>query len=305
LWRTVVCTYCAAEVVRSESVVQASRFREAYERSRADLGSSLPTIECGGQHYRTLRRLATGTSANVVLAERVGALPARAVLKIAHAGAAPGRLRREMEVLGQLQADTSPGAAYFTQRLPQPVACGVTGDASGTARELLVLRNPTGFWGSLADVRSNHPGGIDPRHAVWMWRRTLAVLAHVHARGWVHGNLAPSHLLVHPGDHGVQIIGWAGARQYQHGELAHTHAAGRDLMQTAWSMRAMLSASPWDTEPTIAASTPRPLAAVLSRACDDLAWCAATGAAALDEELVRAAHEAFGPPKFIPFNPAA
>ena len=51
------------------------------------------------------------------------------------------------------------------------------------ARQALVLRHPTGFWGSLQDVQQANPQGIDPRHAVWIWRRMLEVLAGSYQHG--------------------------------------------------------------------------------------------------------------------------
>jgi hypothetical protein len=291
LWRTVTCSYCSADVTRCADVVHAADFRAAYLRSRAD---QVATIAIGDQHYKAIAHLGTGTSARLVLAERIGAFAERVVLKIAHASVAPGRLKREKDILDQLQADTSPGAAYFSQRLPQAIALGSSAGPDGQQHQVLALRNPTRFWGSLADVKRNYPQGIDARHAVWMWRRVLEVLVHVHAGGWAHGHLGPEHLLVHPGDHGVQIIGWAGAHR----------AAGlqaRDLVQSAWAMRAMVSDSP--DQPSIPRAVPLALALLLEQAGNDAAWCAKQGAQGLLQCLGSAARDAFGPSKFIHFSP--
>lgn len=294
LWRTVTCIYCSADVTRSEDVVHASRFRQAWQRS---ITVAPPTIECGHRHYRAIAQLGGGVHARIVLADRVGALSERLVLKIAHADAPPDHLTREKDVLDQLQACASPGSAYFSKRLPQAVALGSTGDA----RRVLVLRYPTGFWGSLADVKHHYPQGIDARHVVWMWRRVLEVLAYTHANGWAHGNLAPEHLLVHPNDHGILIIGWARARRCRPSAADRSTWLARDLMQLAWSMRAMLSNT--HDEPSIPSSTPRPLAALLTQASTDAAWCTAQGAEGLNELLGRAARESFGPARFVHFSP--
>ncbi|MDQ1812005.1 protein kinase family protein [Massilia sp. CCM 9210] len=296
LWRIVTCTYCGADVTRSEELVRAADFHEAYLRSRA--GESDADISCGGQRYKTIAHLGAGGSATLALAERSGAMPRRVVLKIAHAGAPAGQLAREKAILDQLQDDGLPGAAYFTQRLPQAVAVGSNASADGQQREVLVLRHPTGFWGSLADVRLAYGRAIDARHAVWMWRRVLEVLAYVHAGGWSHGRLAPEHLLVHPADHGVLIIGWSGARRSRHDGGT---AQGRDLMQLAWAMRAMLADAPG--EPAISRTTPPPLARLLERASLDAAWCAALGAEGMRQAVGGAAKDAFGPARFIDFSP--
>lgn len=292
LWRTVTCTYCSADVTRSEDVVEVSRFRQAYQRSLAGR-DAMNIISCAGRHYKPIANLGSGDSATLMLAERTGAFGERVVLKIAHAAAPAGHLQREKEVLDRLQADQSPGSAYFSQRLPQAVAIGVSG-APGETRQVLVLRNPTGYWGSLADARRNYRQAIDARHAVWMWRRVLEVLAHVHAIGWFHGKLTPEHLLVQPRDHGILMIGWAGASQA-------AHLQGRDLAQSAWAIRAMLADS--GGQPSISPATPRPLAALLEQASTDIKWSAARGAHGLNQLLGRAAHEAFGPARFVHFNP--
>lgn len=177
-------------------------------------------------------------------------MPERVVLKIALDGAPAGRLRREHEVLTALQDPLAAGAAYFSQRLQQPVALGA---------DTLALRVPSGFWGSLDLVQANYPDGVDARHVVWMWRRILEVLAYAHAAGWSHGRLHPGHLLVQPRDHGILIIGWAGAT------AAGAASCARDLRQAAWSMRAML-APPRDANPPgMPAAVPAPLASLLRR----------------------------------------
>lgn len=294
-WRTVACTYCGAEVTRHARVVEATRFREAYQRACVADG---PTIRCGGQQYRVVAQLGAGANARLMLADRIGACGERVVLKLAREGCAAGRLLRESQVLADLQDDSAVGAAYFTMRLPQAVAYGIAEEADGRGGEALVLRNPAGFWGSLVDAHANYPGGIDARHVVWMWRRTLDVLAYVHAGGWTHGAINTGHLLVHPRDHGILIIGWAGA-QRNSGDAAFA----RDLGQAAWSMRALLGASGRRPVPALPGSVPAPLAALLRRASEDGAWCAAVGARGMAEELVSAAAAAFGAPKFIDFTP--
>lgn len=303
-WRTVACQYCGNDVTRSEEVVAAAEFHQAWLRAQAAFEPGPHEIRCLGQRYRRLAPLGIGSTADVLLAERISPLLERVVLKIAHAGASPGRLKREMETLRQLQAAQTAGAAYFSQRLPQPVGCGVTQDLSGQEKDVLVLRNPTGFWGSLADVKKHYPAGIDPRHAVWMWRRMLEVLGYLHQSGWAHGNLAPEHLLVHPGDHGILIIGWADAKPIRHADRGTSlvrPSAARDLVQSAWAIRAMLSGG--DDEPSIPATTPAPFASLLKKSSEDASWCATLGAAGLNQALVAAARASFGPPQFIHFTP--
>lgn len=302
LWRTVSCIYCSAEVTRAADIVHAARFHQAYQRSLSNHAAGGDAIRCGRRQYRPLAHLGMGSSAKLVLADRAGPLPERVVLKIAHAGAAPGHLQREKTVLDKLQHSAAPGAAYFSQRLPQAIELATMADPAGLPREVLVLRNPTGYWGSLDELKKNYPRGLDPRHAVWMWRRILEVLVHVHAGGWAHGNLAPEHLLVHCADHGIMMIGWAGARECGAG-AARPVPQARDLMQSAWAIRAMLAHGAAEERPDFPASTPPSLASLLKRASEDPAWCAALGAHGLEQALGKAAHEAFGPPQFVRLTP--
>jgi hypothetical protein len=53
------------------------------------------------------------------------------------------------------------------------------------------------------------PKGLDYLDVVWMWKRFLATLWFVHRQGIVHGGCLPPHLLVHPTEHGPQLIEWS------------------------------------------------------------------------------------------------
>ncbi|MEQ1503807.1 MAG: hypothetical protein ABMB14_16320 [Myxococcota bacterium] len=69
----------------------------------------------------------------------------------------------------------------------------------------------SGFVHTLHDVEVAHPGGVDPRIAVWVLRRLLELLGLIHRAGWVHGAVVPPHVLVHPRDHGAMLVGFGGA----------------------------------------------------------------------------------------------
>ncbi|PIF77463.1 hypothetical protein CLU95_4637 [Variovorax sp. 54] len=290
-WRTVNCGYCGATITRGTETVERESFRAAWRRANApQLTDTGRLLQWRGAHYRVLAPLGHGEHSEVLLAERLGAVPERVTIKLSRDAAGDAVLAREAAVLQALQALSVAGAAYFTRRLPQPLGQGVTQGLGDGERQALVLRHPTGFWGSLQEVQqANSPQGIDARHAVWLWRRMLEVLAFVHGAGWTHRALTPAHALVHPRDHGVLLIGWSQARQDVSGG-----AIGRDLMASARSVRALLPDG----------AVPAPLAALLRECSDDAIACERLGAPGIEQALSAASREAFGPPRFVHFDPA-
>lgn len=301
-WRMVACPYCHAMVTRGRAVVERATFREARARLEAaawaKCQAEMRCLHGCGSRYRLLALLGAGGQTEVYLAERIGPLSERVTLKLARQPGQTGRLAAEAATLLALQHSPVTGAAYFTQRLPQVVTWGMTEGMSGDEHEMLLLRHPAGYWGSLADVLDQAPTGIDPRHAVWLWRRVLEVLAFVHDSGWTHGDLAPEHWLVHPRDHGVLIVGWRQAQR-----VADAPAIARDLRQSAWSVRALLAGG--TDLPALTGAVPPPLAELLRRCSEEAAFCEQYGARGIEQQLTEAAQAAFGPPRFIPFNPTA
>ncbi|OUM04024.1 serine/threonine protein kinase [Variovorax sp. JS1663] len=297
-WRTVECAYCGATVVRGEETVRREDFRAALRRAQQAHEGGRRLLQWRGAHYRVLAPLGRGEHAEVLLAERLGALPERVTLKLALDDRGAKALAREAAALGALQSLDVAGAAYFTRRLPQPIGTGLAEGWSEQAREALALRHPTGFWGSLEAVRRNHAQGIDPRHAVWIWRRMLEVLAFVHDAGWCHGALAPEHALVHPRDHGVLLIGWSQARPH-----ADRAMAARDLQQSAWTLRALLHGTADGAAPGLGPRTPGPLATLLHECSENTGACDRLGARGIEAALSDAARAAFGAPQFVHFEP--
>ena len=295
-WRTVTCVYCGATVTRNAETVRADDFHRAFVRVHSSSDQPARIVAVGDRRYAVMGTLGAGATSQVLLARRRHPFAERVTLKISHAEGRSNRLQREAEVLAALQTLTTPGAAYFSQRLPQVVHFGLTQNGGEPDRQALVLRAPTGYWGDLAAAAATQGGLIDPRHIVWIWRRVLELLAWLHDNGWTHGGITPAHLLVHAPHHGVQLIGWADARRG--GQPA------RDLRQLAWSLRALLGNTPDDDDraPRLPASVPAPLAALLTASSEDPAFNTRHGAADLQNLLSQAALEAFGPPRFLPLS---
>jgi serine/threonine protein kinase len=250
-------------------------FHQALVRARHSGGD----IQCAGEQYLLLSLLGVGEISKVYLAQRIAAMPYLATIKISSAPGAASRYAREAEVLQELHAISS--------LLPEVFAHGpVDGDSS---RHTLVLAHPNGYWGSLADLNEHFPNGIDPRHAVWIWRRMLDILRFVHAQGWSHRDVRPEHALVHPEDHAVRLISWGSAQK-------NTDNAAADLLRCARTVLVLLSGSAG----SLPSAVPPALAKLLTRASQDEAFCRTQGAQGLDDMLRAAALEAFGPPSFVP-----
>ncbi len=285
IWRSVTCGSCGALITRSEAVVTRDSFRRAWQRARAEFGSG-NTMECGGERYLLMQSLGDGEISQVYLAQRIGMQPFLATVKLSSAPSAAGRYAREAQVLRKLrEAD---GAADFF--LPQAVAQGAVEGVKG--QHALVLRHPNGFWGSLAALSERFPKGIDPRHAVWIWRRMLTVLGLIHRQGWRHGDVRPEHALVHPADHGVLVIGWAAAK-----EGAGPTEQAMDLMRSARVIQVLLcGVNEGGGAPH---GVPEDLAGLVKQAANDEAFCRSQRAEGLDAALKSVAQAAFGPPRFL------
>lgn len=292
LWRAVKCSACGSLINRTESIVKRDTFRQALIRARE--GTSLGHgVECGGERYHLMETLGRGEISEVYLAQKIGALPFLATIKLSTSPAAAKLYAQEALVLRELQALSGPAGAYFSMHLPLVMAQGAV-DGSNS-RQALVLQHANGFWGSLAALTGHFPSGLDPRHAVWIWRRILGVLSFVHDQGWSHGDVRPEHALVHPQDHGVRLIGWASA---QKGVSAKDQA--KDLMRSAAILLVLLNGA--NAASGVPGHVPTELAQLVTRASQDEAFCRTQRAEGLDSQLQSAAKAAFGPPSFVPLT---
>jgi hypothetical protein len=61
---------------------------------------------------------------------------------------------------------------------------------------------------SLAAIRKMIPGGVPFRHIVWMMNRLLSAIGHTERAEFIHGGITPDHLLYHPEEHGLVLVGW-------------------------------------------------------------------------------------------------
>ncbi|MCP3097472.1 hypothetical protein LZ198_01140 [Myxococcus sp. K15C18031901] len=307
------CDYCGAMVSAKGVTVWPRPARPADDPPFAP---DRPRVTVEDTRYVLLGRLGRGDSSDVFLARRDARLTEMVVIKVARALADADLSSDEYTTLETLQGSTAQGAEHFTRLLPQPVARGLAKEAGGTPRPATVYRWASGFQHAFTELREVYAEGIDPRAAVWMWKRALELLGFVHRSGYVHGAVLPPHLLVHPRDHGLMLVGWThalprGGRGSARA-LSTAHRAfypealwrggapstATDAAMCARSLVWVLGGDPsTGTTPT---RVPPPLADLLRAQCepanDDVdAW-------ALKEQVSAAAHEAFGPSRFTPFT---
>jgi hypothetical protein len=300
----VVCAYCHRTLVGVPGASWGMALRAADEALDPSIDPRRAwTI--AGRRYVVAGRLASGESSDVFAAERTGRVRERVIVKVLRTRDDADLIEREWRAVHSMHESQAQGAPFFSTLLPQPVGRGkIEGHVA------LVYRWRSGFVHTLADVLRAFPGGVDPRAAVWMWRRTLELLGWVHASGWVHGAVLPRHLLVHARDHGVVLCGWSCASANATSVVPAIVDADRALyppsaaapataaLDVAMAARCIAHVLGGDAS-ALPSSVPAPLAEIVlafanARRTDD-AWVA-------KERVAAAAVECFGPSRYVPFE---
>jgi hypothetical protein len=205
------------------------------------------------------------------------------VLKVSREDASADALSAEWRLVSDLGTRTSP-VSRLARLLPEPVARGAFTRAGHSSRPAIVYRWRSGFLYTLRDVRAAYPAGIDARTAVWIWRRLLDLLGGLHETGVSHGAVFPEHVLLHPRDHAIRLVGWSSARALGRDSTL----AARDLAASAETLRFALART----------DVPGALRSLLDHAVAGERH----EASALSKEVWRAATAAFGPPAYHPFT---
>ena len=262
-------------------------FREAASRADREVAPRPDDLTIAGARFRVLRSLARGEHADVLLAERARRLTERVVVKMLREPSLVEAADREWAALSSLAAGEAQGAAHFSRRVPAPVLRGNSArSAGGSGRPCIVTGALPGFRSTLAEVRAAFPGGLDARHAVWVWRRLLELLGWVHRCGWAHGAVGPSHVVIDEREHGAILVSWSRARRIEEGG-----SVAADLTMTARAVDSLLG--PADPAPAPLRDL---LDACLSgRPGSEDGW-------ALMETVAAAAAQAYGKPTFVPLH---
>jgi len=144
--------------------------------------------------YKVGNLLAKGDLADLYYADNV-------ILKIGRVSLAEAFLKQEVEVLKKL-FKVGEDSTYI-KYLPRLI------ESFNVFNKFDRLINVFEYDSEYAPL-SNFTENIkkEPRHLVWLFKRILTILSFTEANNIVHGAVLPSHILVNPKNHGIQLIGW-------------------------------------------------------------------------------------------------
>jgi len=168
-----------------------------------------PFTVCGKKRLYTVERLlARGDLCDLYLGSFLQAgKSVRGILKVSVKPGDNDLVANEARVLGRLRAsDDYEKMRPFVSQLVDAFAYQEA--ESGIVRQVNVLSYLEGLY-SLKEVREVYARGVDPKDMAWMWRRLLVALGFAHASGVIHGAVLPTHILIHPRQHGVVLVDWS------------------------------------------------------------------------------------------------
>lgn len=301
----VVCTYCGATVSLDGEIVRRADFKKARARDGEEHAHDARLVHVAGEPYIVRGSLAHGASSEVYWGERARRARELVVLKVLRAEADADLFAREWEILGALASSRARGTAHFSSFVPEPVARGVVEKGGvATDRAVHVVRYKSGFSCTLSDVADAFGDRLDPRHAVWMWRRILEVLGWIHDSGFAHGAVLPEHVVLHPRDHGAMLVGFSAAERIAESAPLRAYVEAR---KACYPRRLLAGPAPVSAADDLFMAA-RTIAFVLGGearmpgALRELLHADATDARALHAQVGAAARAEFGPPTFVPFS---
>lgn len=78
---------------------------------------------------------------------------------------------------------------------------------SSIQKRVNVFVQEDGFF-TLDDIKKQYPGGLHGRHIAWIFKRLLTALGVCHSFNIIHSAILPQHILIHPKDHGLELVGF-------------------------------------------------------------------------------------------------
>lgn len=200
----------AGELKRFRVMCHPDRYPDESERANAIIGQlvkladeakePLLTLKSPTCTYTLERRLAVGDVADVHLGESKGN---RFIVKASRVPGGANALRIEATVLKTL-ADKA-GATHYGKYFPTLV------ETFGVKDKIAKQVNVTSFepeFLTLDDLKRRLPDGLGGRHLAWIFKRLITAIGFAHRSGTIHGAVLPTHVMIRPRDHSLQLIGW-------------------------------------------------------------------------------------------------
>jgi hypothetical protein len=165
------------------------------------------TIKTPGRTYTIRDQFGVGDVADVNLATSGSD---SYVIKVSRVPGAEKLLRHEFDVLKEIGEKA--GDKSYRHYFPPTVETMRAKDK--ILKQINVFGyNPAYLGYTLEQVREKHPDGIDARSLAWIYKRLLECLGFSHQCGWVHNATLPTHVLVFPSTHGINLVDWKTASQ--------------------------------------------------------------------------------------------
>ncbi|MFO0954488.1 MAG: hypothetical protein U0835_25675 [Isosphaeraceae bacterium] len=190
-------------IARAEAAFRAAGRAVDPPTAPAPSHSMEPAVLVGSpkRAYRLVRRLAVGDLTDVHLA-RGEADGTNYVLKAARVPDAAEALETERRVLERIVRAAA--ETHYGRFFPALVESFAVFD--GAPKRVNVFRQVPNLY-TLEQIHARHPA-LDGRHLGWIFKRLLTAVGFAHGQGWLHGAVAPPHVLLDVEGHGLVLVGW-------------------------------------------------------------------------------------------------
>jgi hypothetical protein len=158
-----------------------------------------PIVSPSNESYRVGKLIAVGDVADIYNATTADA---SYILKISRVPGGDKLLINEAEKLTELRT-----AAIDTTYLDYFPALEESFPAKDKFQKHVNVFPKTSGWLSLVEVQKRKPN-LPGEHLAWIFNRLLIALGFSHRQGIAHGAILPSHVMIDPVNHALQLIGW-------------------------------------------------------------------------------------------------